>query len=362
MLFYLQFLKGFWSPLNLFRYVTFRAVAAAGTAFLLSVLIGPPFIRFLRRLNFRQHLREEISVMHESKAGTPTMGGLLILSALLLATVLWADLGNRPILLVLATLVYLGGIGFCDDFIKIRRGRNLGLRAWHKLALQAVGAAALVFALRSLPAGEGRLDDILVPFLKRPLVEDAGLVFCFIWVVLVVVGASNAVNLTDGLDGLAIGCSASVALSYVAFSYVAGHIAFAQHLLVPYVRGAAELTVFCGAMAGACLGFLWFNCHPAQVFMGDTGSLALGGSIALVALLVKQEIALVLVGGVFVAEALSVILQVASFKLTGRRLFAMAPLHHHFEKRKWSETQVTIRFWILSILCALLGLITLKIR
>ena len=290
------------------------------------------------------------------------MGGVLIISSIVLSTLLWVDVTNIQVWLVLGVMVYMGGIGFLDDYAQIMKQRSKGLSARGKILLQILGGAIVVVVLRALPEDAGRLQHVMVPFVKDPVFADIGLLFAFAWVILVVVGASNAVNLTDGLDGLAIGCSSSVALSYLVLSYAAGHAAFAEYLLVPYVRGSGELAVFCGCMVGACLGFLWFNCHPAMVFMGDTGSLALGGSIAMVALLIRQEVVLVLVGGVFVMEALSVIIQVASFKLTGKRVFRMAPLHHHFEKKGWSETQVTIRFWILSIIFALLGILSLKIR
>jgi phospho-N-acetylmuramoyl-pentapeptide-transferase len=290
------------------------------------------------------------------------MGGVLIIGAVTVSTLLWAVPGNVFVLLTLATLVVMGAIGFEDDYRKLRRRSARGLSARSKLALQAAWAAAAAVILLALPATREYVRQLMVPFVKDPVVRDLGIVATILFVSLVVVGASNAVNLTDGLDGLAIGCTASAALSYFVMAYVAGHARFAEYLRVPHVDGTAELAVFCACLLGGSLGFLWFNCHPAQVFMGDTGSLALGGAIAMVAVLIRQELTLVIVGGVFVMEALSVILQVASFRLRGKRVFAMAPIHHHFELRKWSETQVTIRFWILSILCALLGVATLKIR
>ncbi|MDP6522688.1 MAG: phospho-N-acetylmuramoyl-pentapeptide-transferase [Kiritimatiellia bacterium] len=362
MLYYLHMLQESFSPFRLFQYITVRAVAAAGTAFVMSILLGPSVVAFLKKLKVGQYVREEIHDMHEKKVGTPTMGGVLIIGSILISSLLWANLSNPLLWLVLGTLLYMGAVGFWDDFTQIQKKRSKGLSARRKLALQIIWAVVLVGLLRLLPESEGRFEDIMIPFSKYPIVGGAGFVFSFVWITLVVVGASNAVNLTDGLDGLAIGCSSSVALSYLALAYVAGHSVFASYLLVPYVRGAGELSVFCGAMVGSCLGFLWYNCHPAEVFMGDTGSLSLGGAIAVVALLIKQELLLVIVGGVFVMEAVSVIIQVASFKMTGRRVFAMAPLHHHFEKKNWSETQITVRFWILSIIFALLGILTLKIR
>jgi phospho-N-acetylmuramoyl-pentapeptide-transferase len=362
MLYYLYLYQDVFSPLRLFRYITFRAVAGAGTAFLLSLFLGPWLIAALRGRMVGQYIREELQAMHGGKGGTPTMGGVLIVVSILASVLLWADPASRLVWVVIGAMMYMGGIGLVDDFTKLTRRRSKGLSARGKMGLQLAGALALAAWLRTLPAGGGRLDELMVPFLKDPVVRDLGFVLGFLWIVLVVVGASNAVNLTDGLDGLAIGSSTSVAISYLALAYVAGHAAFAEYLFVPSVRGAGELAVFCGCMAGACLGFLWFNCHPAQVFMGDTGSLALGGALAMVAILIKQEVVLIIIGGVFVMEAGSVILQVASYKTTKRRIFRMSPLHHHFEKMGWSETQVVVRFWILSIIFALMGLLTLKLR
>ena len=366
MLFHLHELKWLYSPLRVFQYITVRAVAGAGTAFVLSLLAGPWVINGLRFLHIKQYIRKEeappLYVLHASKEGTPTMGGLLIIFAIVCSSLLWARLDNVFVWLVLASLCYMGVVGFWDDYIKSFRKRSKGLNARSKLGLQALWAIAVVVVLFTLPETRQHVRHLMVPFFKEPVITDMGILGACLFVTIVVVGSTNAVNLTDGLDGLAIGCSSSVALSYLVMAYAAGHFEFADYLKVPYVKGAGELAVVCGCMAGACLGFLWYNCHPAKVFMGDTGSLALGGSIALVAILIKQELALIIVGGVFVIEALSVILQVASFKLTGKRIFAMAPIHHHFEMRQWSETQVTVRFWILSIIFALLGVLTLKIR
>ena len=366
MFYYLSFLTDWWSPLRVFRYITVRAVAGAGTAFVLSILLGPWLIGQLRRLKIGQYVRKEeappLYVLHAQKEGTPTMGGILIIVAITVSTLLWAMPTNVFVWLVLATLCYMGLVGFWDDFRKVSGKRSRGLGGRAKLALQMAWALLMGVLLLLLPETRERAGELMVPFLKAPLIADIGIVFVLLYLILVVVGASNAVNLTDGLDGLAIGCSSSVAFSYLVMAYAAGHAAFAEYLRIPYVTGGGELAVFCGCMLGAGLGFLWYNCHPAQVFMGDTGSLSLGGSIAMVAVLIKQEVALVIVGGVFVLEAVSVILQVASFKLRGKRIFAMAPIHHHFEMRKLSETQVTIRFWILSIIFALLGILTLKIR
>jgi phospho-N-acetylmuramoyl-pentapeptide-transferase len=366
MLYYLHLLEPLFSPLRVLHYITVRAVAGAGTAFLLSLALGPMVIEHLRRLKVGQYVRKEeappLYALHGKKEGTPTMGGLLIIGCVLVATILWADLGNFYVWITLATMAFMGLVGFWDDYTKLVRRQSKGLTARRKFALQVLWSAALAAVLLVWPETADRTRQLMVPFVKTPVIHDLGRLGAGLFVTLVVVGAANAVNLTDGLDGLAIGCSSSVAISYLVMAYLAGHAAFAQYLLIPYVRGSGELAVFCGCLAGACLGFLWHNCHPARVFMGDTGSLALGGAIAVVAVLIKQEFVLMIVGGVFVMEAASVILQVGSFKLRGKRIFAMAPIHHHFEMKKWSETQVTVRFWILSIIFALLGLLTLKIR
>jgi len=366
MLYYLHLLTDWWSPLRVFRYITVRSVAAAGTAFILSLVLGPWTIRMLRRLNVGQYVRREeappLYALHGSKEGTPTMGGVLIIGTIFAATLIWVKLNSFYVWIALSTLLCMGLIGFWDDYVKLVRKRSKGLNARAKLSLQVLWALGVALALLNLPETAERSRQLMVPFFKDPVIHDMGVALTFVFIAAVLVGASNAVNLTDGLDGLAIGCSSSVALSYLIMSYVAGHAIFAEYLRIPYIKDGGELAVFCGAMMGAGLGFLWYNCHPAHVFMGDTGSLALGGGIAMVAILIKQELVLAIVGGVFVIEALSVILQVASFKLKGRRIFAMAPLHHHFEMKQWSETQVTIRFWIISIILALLGVLTLKIR
>jgi phospho-N-acetylmuramoyl-pentapeptide-transferase len=355
------------TPLRVLKYITVRTVAAAGTAFILTLIIGPYIIAALRKFKLGQIIRNaddlpDLYKIHASKQGTPTMGGIIIISAITVSMLLWGAMSNLNVRLVLMSMVYMGLVGLWDDFRSISKKRSKGLRSRVKFILQVVWTGAVVFVLNSMPETKYLFRQLMVPFLKEPLVADMGLFVTFLFMIGVIVGCSNAVNLTDGLDGLAIGCSSSVALCYLVMSYVSGHVIFSEYLSIPHVQGAGELAVFCGALAGACLGFLWFNCHPAQVFMGDTGSLALGGSIAMVAVLIKQEIALIIVGGVFVMEALSVMLQVASFKLTGKRIFAMAPIHHHFELKQWSETQVVVRFWIISILFALLGILTLKMR
>lgn len=365
MLYYLQYYTDMFSWLRVFRYITVRAVAGGGTAFLLVLIAGPWFISFLKRMKIGQYVRRKedappLYELHSHKEGTPTMGGMLIIAAVTVACLLWTDIFNSKVWLVLGSLWFMGLIGAFDDIKKLLGRSSRGLSSRGKFALQIVWAAALVVFLLSDPESNLRVQQLSVPFIKNPF--QMGVIFAFIFSALVIVGASNAVNLTDGLDGLAIGCSSSVALSYLVFSYIAGHVAFAEYLMVPYVAGSGELAVFCACLMGACLGFLWYNCHPARIFMGDTGSLALGGALATVAIIIKQELALIIVGGVFVVEALSVILQVASFRLRGKRIFAMAPIHHHFQMKQWSETQVVVRFWILSIIFALVGILTLKIR
>jgi phospho-N-acetylmuramoyl-pentapeptide-transferase len=342
---------------NVFRYITFRVAAAIVTALLLSWLLGPWFIRRLRALSVGQNIRDVGPQAHQVKAGTPTMGGVLILFACLGATLLWGNLTNPYVWMVVLVTAAFGGIGFLDDYVKVRKRRSLGLTARAKMGLQILAAGLMGLALWLLP---GFNSELTFPFLKR-LVLDLG-IFYIPFVVIVLVGASNAVNLTDGLDGLAIGTTSVAAATYAVFTYVAGNRVIAGYLQIAHVPGLGEVAVFCGALVGAGLGFLWYNAHPAEVFMGDVGSLALGAGIGSVAVLAKQEILLVLVGGVFVLEALSVIIQVASFKLRGKRVFRMAPLHHHFELSGWAEPKVIVRFWILSILFALLSLSTLKLR
>jgi phospho-N-acetylmuramoyl-pentapeptide-transferase len=358
MLYHLLYpLSEFFGPLNVFRYITFRAAGAVVTALVLSLLLGPAFIRLLRRRQLGQLIREEGPESHREKAGTPTMGGLLILTAVVLPTVLWARLTNPYVWVATAVTLAFGTIGFVDDSLKIRRRRNLGLTARAKLGLQVAAGAIAATVLLSLPSFDSTLA---FPFFKELVVPLGWLYVPF--AVLVLVGTSNGVNLTDGLDGLAIGATLVAAATYAAFTYLAGNVVLGGYLQVKYIEGVGEVTIFCGALVGASLGFLWFNCHPAEVFMGDVGSLSIGAAIGIVALLAKQEILLILVGGLFVLEALSVIAQVTSFKLTGKRVLRMAPLHHHFELAGWAESKVIVRFWILSLLFALLSLSTLKLR
>ena len=379
MLYYLHEYMDTFSPLRIFQYITFRTFCAAGTAFVISLVLGPTVISYLRKLRIGQQVRKEHvqdlhDTFHGKKQGTPTMGGLLILLAVTCSTLLWSIPTNGYVLIVLATMLYMGGVGFLDDYLKVRNKQSTGLRARSKLLLQTAWMLLVLAIFFSWGPTAEHVQQLMVPFFKDPVVQKLGLLGTFLFVYLVMVGSTNAVNLTDGLDGLAVGCSSSVALAYLVMAYVAGHVEFAQYLQIPYIRHSGELAVFCGALLGACLGFLWFNCHPARVFMGDTGSLALGGAIAMVAICIKQELVLILVGGVFVVEAASVLLQVASFKLTGKRIFRCAPIHHHFEllereKAKVEsrpveviETLITTRLWILSIIFALIGVATLKIR
>ena len=345
---------------NVFRYITFRTAGAVVTALLVSVLAGPWFIATLRRMSVGQNIREVGPQSHLVKAGTPTMGGLLILVSLLTATLLWADIANLPVLLALGVTVSFGLIGFYDDYIKVKKKQNLGLTSRAKFLLQAGVAGLAALALLNLPESYAFDSSLTFPFLKDVTLQLGWIYVPFVMFVLV--GSSNGVNLTDGLDGLAIGATLVAAATYAIFTYVAGNKIAADYLQLTYLPGAAEVTVFCGALAGASLGFLWFNCHPAEVFMGDVGSLALGGAVSMVAVLSKQELLLALVGGVFVMETGSVILQVGSFKLTGKRIFRMAPLHHHFELKGWTEPKIIVRFWILAVLFALVSLATLKLR
>lgn len=360
MLYYLLFpLRDYISGFNVFRYITFRMAWAALTALAICFILGPWLISHLRRIKAGQFIRAEGPQSHQAKSGTPTMGGILIVLAIFVPTILWADIMNPYIWIVLFVTVSFGAIGFYDDFQKLVKRQNLGLTSKQKFSLQIIVGLIASVALMRLPSDD--MSTILTfPFLAD-LVVDLGL-FYIPFVILILVGASNAVNLTDGLDGLAIGCTLVAAATYTVLTYAAGHAKIADYLLIAWVPGAAELAVFSAAMLGASLGFLWFNAHPAQVFMGDVGSLALGGAIGCLAVVIKQEILLVFVGGLFVLEALSVILQVASFKLTGRRIFKMSPLHHHFELSGWNETQVVVRFWIIAVMFSLLALSTLKLR
>ncbi len=361
MLYWLLYpMAGRFPVLNVFRYITFRTAMSAVTALAVALVLGPAMIRYLRRAQIGQSIRAEGPTTHLTKAGTPTMGGLLILLAVVSATLLWMDLSNRFVWIGLATLVGVGAVGFADDWTKVARRRSLGLTGRGKLVPQFLVAIAVAFAIEQW-AGHGAFSTVVsFPFLKK-LLLDLGVLY-IPFVAVVVVGSSNAVNLTDGLDGLATGAVGIAAGTYALLAYVTGNAVAARYLQIPFIPQSGELAVFCGALVGACLGFLWFNCHPADVFMGDVGALPLGAAIAAVAVMTKQEILLAIVGGLFVLEALSVIIQVASFKSTGKRVFKMAPLHHHFELMGWAESRVIIRFWILALLFAVLGLSTLKLR
>jgi len=347
-----------YSFLNVFRYITFRTIYATLTALVISLFLGYWLIPWLRELQIGQYIREDGPPNHRNKVGTPTMGGCFILLSVVISSLLWVEPRNIYVWLVLVVTALFGAIGFLDDYLKIARKSSKGLRVWTKFSLQTGIALCFGLALFYYTDSDSRLS---FPFFKNFL-PDLGLGY-IILIVLVIVGTSNAVNLTDGLDGLAIGPIIIAFLSYLVFAYLAGHIKIAQYLQIPYVSGAGELSVVCGAVVGAGMGFLWYNAYPAQVFMGDAGSLSLGAALGTIAIVSKQEIALIIVGGLFVVEASSVILQVAYFKLTGgRRVFKMAPLHHHFELKGWPEPKVTIRFWIIAIMLALLSASTLKLR
>ena len=366
MMYYLHRLSEQIGGFNVFFYVTFRAVAAAVTAFVFSLVFGNFVIRKLISLKVGQPIRtrEEVrrlAKVHGGKQGTPTMGGVLVIGAVLAASLLWARPDNRFVWLALFSMVYLGALGFADDYLKVTKKKSDGVSGRVKLAAQVVLAAIVTIVFLTSPLLQVQARSLYLPFFKSPVLTNMGWA-TVLFFALVIVGSSNAVNLTDGLDGLAIGCTVTVALAYAFLSYAAGNFRIAEYLQVPFYPFSGELTVVCAGLVGAGLGFLWFNCYPAKVFMGDTGSLAIGGMIGVVAICCKQELLLAVVGGVFVIEAVSVILQVLSFKLTGRRIFVMSPIHHHFELVGWKENTVIVRFWILSAIFALLGLATLKLR
>jgi len=360
MLFWLtQYLEHFNHHFQVFHYLTLRSILSSLTALIISLLVGPIMIKRLTQYQVGQNVRDDGPQTHLSKAGTPTMGGALILIAIAISMLLWGDLTNRYVWLVLGVMLGFGAIGWVDDYRKLVRKNTKGLPARWKLIWQSffgVGAAIILYFGASLPSETA----LFVPFFKSVMVP-LGVLF-IIWAYVVIVGSSNAVNLTDGLDGLAILPTVMVAGALGVFAYVAGNSQFATYLAIPYIPGAGEVAVFCGALVGAGLGFLWFNTYPAQVFMGDVGALGLGAALGIIAVVVRQEIVLLIMGGVFVMETVSVILQVASFKLTGKRIFRMAPLHHHFELKGWPEPRVIVRFWIISFILVLLGLATLKLR
>ena len=361
-------------PFRIFRYVTFRTAFASLTALFMGLIIGPAIIRQLREFQIGQYIREEGPAAHHKKAGTPTMGGVLITIAIVVPTLLWADLSNPYIWLGIFSTLAFGAIGFADDYIKVVHRRNLGLRGKTKLLLQFLAAGVVGVVLVGLTT-QKYSTRLMVPFFKQfrpdlaidalrhnPHVWFLAFIPFVLFVMLVLVGSSNAVNLTDGLDGLAIGCTVIAAGALTVLTYVSGHAKLADYLALQEMPAVAEMTIFCGAMVGASLGFLWYNAHPAEIFMGDVDSLALGGAIGTVAVIIKQELLLPFIGGIFVIEALSVILQVGSYKLRKKRIFRMAPLHHHFELVGWSESKIIIRFWILALIFALFALTTLKLR
>ncbi len=377
MLYYLlyQGLQRYFSPLNVFRYITVRTANASLTALFLCLVLGPWVVRKLRELQIGQFIREEGPERHQTKAGTPTMGGVLIVISTVVPTLLWADLANAYVMLAVGSILAFAAVGFMDDYNKVVRRRNLGLTGAVKIFLQIVIAVVVGSVLLLMTSRGVYSTQLIMPFLKRfhpDLVIHSLVAQPYLWsiaflpflafVVVVIVGSSNAVNLTDGLDGLAIGCVVVAAGALTVLTYVTSHARFATYLDIQYIPRVGELTIFCGALVGAALGFLWYNAHPAEIFMGDVGSLSLGGAIGVTAVIIKQEILLFFVGGVFVLEALSVILQVASFRMTGKRIFRMAPLHHHFELIGWSESKIIVRFWIVALVFALFSLTTLKLR
>ena len=348
------------SPFNIFQYITFRSVGALITALLVSYLISVPIIKKLKKYKINQQIRDDGPKTHFDKRGTPTMGGIIIILSILISSILWARLDNRFIIICLISVVFLGAIGFCDDYLKLVKKNPKGLSGKKKLFFQFLLGLGIAIYLYFNPSNSAYTTAVDVPFMKNCFV-NFGILYILFGAV-VIVGASNAVNLTDGLDGLAIGLIMLSALSYMVFAYLAGHIKFSSYLGIISVTGSGELVVFLSALVGAGLGFLWYNSYPAEVFMGDTGSLCLGGIIGIISVLVKQELLLVVVGGVFVVEALSVILQVFSFRFRGKRIFKMAPIHHHFELCGWPETKVVIRFWIIGIILVLVALSALKVR
>ena len=354
-----QYLEHYYSGFNVFGYLTLRAILGVLTALLISLLVGPVMIRKLSIYNIGQMVRNDGPDSHLSKAGTPTMGGALILVAIAASTLLWADLSNRHIWVVIVTTFLFGVIGWIDNYKKLVKRDPKGLRSRYKYLWQSLFAIMIsVYLYKTASPVE---TTFIVPFFKDIHIQLSGIAYVLISY-FVIVGSSNAVNLTDGLDGLAIGCLGIAALAFAVLTYVSGHLQFAGYLQILYIPGSGELAVFCSALAGAALGFLWFNAYPAEIFMGDTGALACGGAIGTAAILIKKELFLVLIGGVFIVEALSVIIQVLSFKMTGRRVFKMAPIHHHFEMKKIPESKITVRFWICAVIFALIGLGALKMR
>ena len=360
MLYHLLYpLRDLFSGFNVVRYITFRSAGAVLTALLVSFLLGPSVIAWLRRLKVGQQVRTDGPQTHLTKQGTPTMGGVLIIAALVSSVLLWSDLTNKYVWVVLFATLAFGGIGFWDDYLKVVKKRSTGLRAYQKFGLQILASIAIGLFLY-YNTGDPNLTHLSVPFMKR-LLLDLGW-FYIPFVTVVIVGSSNAVNLTDGLDGLAIGLVGIAATANAVIVYLGGNKIVADYLKILYIPGSGELAIFCGAMLGASLGFLWYNAHPAEVFMGDVGSLSLGGALGTLAVVTKHELILVVTGGIFVMETVSVMLQVASYKLTGKRIFKMAPIHHHFEQIGWPESKVIVRFWIIGMILALVSIGSLKLR
>jgi phospho-N-acetylmuramoyl-pentapeptide-transferase len=348
-----------YSPFNVFRYITFRTALAVITALLIAFILAPWIIEKLRKFSVTQHVRYDGPKTHFYKKGTPTMGGILIILSVVISALMWGDLSNKYILIMIVAITGFGLIGLTDDYLKTIKKNSKGLRGWYKFGAQIV-LALLIGLLFYRDPNDLYIAKLSIPFFKKWLI-DLGW-FYIPFSILVIVGSSNAVNLTDGIDGLAIGLVGIACLANAALVYISGHAGFSQYLHVLHLPGIGELTVFCGAMFGAALGFLWYNSYPAEIFMGDVGSLGLGGALGTLAVMTKQEIVLAVVGGIFVIETFSVIIQVASFKLTGKRVFKMAPIHHHFEEKGWPEPKVIVRFWIVGIILALLSLTTLKVR
>ncbi len=354
-----EYLREYHSVFNVFQYLTLRSILSVVTALFISLLIGPTLIRRFKEGRMRQPIRKDGPLSHLEKSGTPTMGGTLIIASVFVTTFLWADLSNIYIWIVLLTFLLFGSIGFYDDYLKLFHGNTKGLSSKKKYLAQSISALLVLTMLYSVSTLDAQ-TQLLIPFFKG-INLNLGWLF-FVMGYLVIVGSSNAVNLTDGLDGLAILPSVMIAAALGIFAYITGHVGFSSYLAFPYIPGVGELVIFCAALVGAGLGFLWFNAYPAQVFMGDVGALSVGAALGVVAVIVRQEIVLFIMGGIFVVETVSVILQVASFKLTGKRIFRMAPLHHHYELKGWPETRIIIRFWIISVLLVLVGLSTLKLR
>ena len=367
MLIYLSELDSWWGPLRLFKYISFRATMAGATSLMIGFLLAPLILKRIKKLNLDQVFRSKeevghLATLHRKKQNTPTMGGFIIFFPLCISTLLWAE-PNTFVLTSLLVYVCLTGLGFCDDLTKIRLKNSKGISAKKKFTVQAILTVSVLIGLSLInPDLYSRMQEMWMPFFKEPIFSEMSFVVVFSFLFIILSGSSNAINLTDGIDGLAIGCTISVALAYMIMAYASGNRIVSEYLFISYLPGSGELAILCSALLASGLVFLWYNSHPAEVFMGDTGSLALGGLLGCVSFLIHQPFTLVIVGGVFVMEALSVIFQVASFQSTGKRIFKMAPIHHHFELSGWHENKVVIRFWILSLIFAIAGLATLKLR